>query len=200
VSGFIEHAGTTASATASEGAALEASLRLLPPFLRQLKPTADQLGATADQLTPALADLHSEAPTISRVVEGLGPFATAATPALETLGDAADVGRRALTRSEPLIRDLSTLGRELGPLSTNLAGLLTSFRDAGGVERLLDTIFYQASTTNGYDALGHYLRAGLIVNTCSSYSAEPAPGCSAKFEPGATAAAANYLLGPRGGR
>ena len=34
----------------------------------------------------------------------------------------------------------------------------------------MDYIFYQVAAINGFDALGHYLRAGLIVNTCSQYA------------------------------
>jgi hypothetical protein len=59
--------------------------------------------------------------------------------------------------------------------------VLESFRDTGGIERLMDYIFYQAAAINGFDAVGHYLRAG-----CSSTSARPTPsapvaGCSANF-------------------
>ena len=39
-----------------------------------------------------------------------------------------------------------------------------------------DYIFYQASAINGYDATGHYLRAGLLVNSCVTYSVQPVSG------------------------
>ena len=42
---------------------------------------------------------------------------------------------------------------------------------------LMDYIFYQVAAINGFDSFGHYLRAGLIVNTCSTYSIDAGPGC-----------------------
>ena len=43
----------------------------------------------------------------------------------------------------------------------------------------MDYVFYQVAAINGFDSFGHYLRAGLIVNTCSTYATDPAPGCTA---------------------
>ena len=40
---------------------------------------------------------------------------------------------------------------------------------------------------NGFDSVGHYLRAGLIVNQCATYALTPVAGCSAKFPAAATA-------------
>ena len=34
----------------------------------------------------------------------------------------------------------------------------------------MDYIFYQVAAINGFDAVGHYLRAGLIVNQCATYA------------------------------
>jgi len=63
----------------------------------------------------------------------------------------------------------------------------------------MDYIFYQAAAINGFDALGHYLRAGLIVNQCATYAQAQVAGCSAKFPvsdasaSGVTAKAANAI-------
>ena len=35
---------------------------------------------------------------------------------------------------------------------------------------------------NGFDSAGHYLRAGLIVNTCSQYTIQSSPDCTANFQ------------------
>ena len=40
----------------------------------------------------------------------------------------------------------------------------------------MDYIFYQAAAINGFDAVGHYLRAGLIVNQCATYAVAPVAG------------------------
>ncbi len=68
-----------------------------------------------------------------------------------------------------------------------LRAVLESFRDTGGIERAMDYIFYQAAAVNGFDAVGHYLRAGLLVNQCTTYAVAPVAGCSAKFPAGASA-------------
>ena len=59
--------------------------------------------------------------------------------------------------------------------------MLESFRDTQGIERLMDYIFYQVAAVNGFDSVGHYLRAGLMVNQCATYAIEPVAGCSANF-------------------
>ena len=45
----------------------------------------------------------------------------------------------------------------------------------------MDYVFYQAAAINGFDALGHYLRAELIVNQCSTYAIAPVAGCSSNY-------------------
>ena len=40
----------------------------------------------------------------------------------------------------------------------------------------MDYIFYQVAAVNGFDQFGHYLRAGLIVNLCSTYATSAGVG------------------------
>jgi ABC-type transporter Mla subunit MlaD len=187
VADFIVQANTTAQATAERSTALEANIQRLPPFLAQLQPTMVRLGAFADEATPVLADLGRQAPAISRFIEALGPFSKAATPSLKSLGAAADVGRVALPASLPIIKELRSLASTAKPLAANLAALTTSLHDSGGLERFLDYLFYQEAAINGYDQLGHYLRAALIVNLCSTYATVNSGACSSNFKTGASA-------------
>ena len=46
----------------------------------------------------------------------------------------------------------------------------------------MDYLFYQVAAINGFDAVGHYLRAGLILNACSQYAIASSPDCLATFE------------------
>jgi phospholipid/cholesterol/gamma-HCH transport system substrate-binding protein len=188
---FISKASATGAATAARGADLERNLQKLPGFLRALTPTAKQLGQTADQITPGLNSLRAHAPAINTFVSGLGPFSTAALPAFRELGKTADVGSRALTVSQPVIDELATFGKNLAPLASSLSAVASSFKNAGGVERALDTVFYLTSSENGYDSLSHYLRAGLVVNTCSTYSAKPVSGCFTRGTGGSAASASS---------
>jgi phospholipid/cholesterol/gamma-HCH transport system substrate-binding protein len=181
VADFVSQANTTAQATAERSSALEQNIAKLPAFLRELRPTMQRLGGLADQMTPVLTDLGAQAPAINRFIKQLGPFSQAGLPAFQSLGHAADVGRPALVKSKPIVQDLGQFASTARPLANNLAALTTSLKDTGGVERLMDYIFNQVAATNGYDSVGHYLRAGLLLNQCSAYSITGSPACSAKF-------------------
>jgi phospholipid/cholesterol/gamma-HCH transport system substrate-binding protein len=183
VADFVSQANNVAQATAERSSDLELNIAKLPAFLRELKPTMQRLGGLADQMTPVLADLHDQAPSIDRFVEQLGPFSKAGTPALQSLGDTADVAGPALVKSKPIIEQTGQLASTAEPVVNNLADLTTSLRDTGGIEQLMDWIYYQVSAINGYDEDGHYLRAGLLLNQCSAYSITFAAACSAKFAP-----------------
>jgi ABC-type transporter Mla subunit MlaD len=205
VADFVSRANTTAQATAERSSDLEQNIAKLPAFLRELRPTMQRLGGLADQMTPVLADLHDQAPSIDRFVEQLGPFSKAGTPALRSLGDTADVARPALVKSKPIIEQTGQLAKSAKPVANNLASLTTSLRDTGGIEQLMDWIYYQVAAINGYDEDGHYLRAGLLLNQCSAYSITFAAACSAKFAPtesessarAASAGSGGYVDDPR---
>ena len=179
VAGFIENANTTARATAERRADLERTFERLPRFLDELRPTMDRLGSLSGEMAPVLEDLGAQAPAINRVFSELGPFSRAAIPSFRSLGEAAEVGRPALVRSKPIIDDLRRLTDEGRPLARDLRELTVSLQETGGIERLMDFIFFGTASVNGFDGLGHYLRASLLVNNCSQYSNEPAPGCDA---------------------
>lgn len=192
VAGFIEQANVVARATAERRGPFEQQFAKLPRFLRELRPTMQRLGGFADQATPVLADLGRQAPAVSRLVRALGPFSASSTVALRSLGEASVPGRRALVAARPIARDLRGFGQVARPLAANLSALLTSFRDTGGIERLMDYIFYQVAAINGYDGFGHYLRAELLLNLCSAYATPDTAttDCSANFQKPATARAA----------
>jgi virulence factor Mce-like protein len=181
VADFIVQANTVSRATAARRAELERGFELLPRFLEELRPTMRELGDLSDQMSPVLEDLQAVAPSVNRFVRQLGPFSEASIPAFESLGEAAEVGRPALVAAKPIVDDLRRLTGEARPLADNLAKLTISFRDTGGIERLFDYLFYQVAAINGYDSFGHYLRAGLIVNTCTQYATTPGIGCSANY-------------------
>ena len=140
------------------------------------------LGAFAGQATPVLTDLGKAAPNLNTFFESLGPFSKAAVPAVDSLGNTADVARVALVKSQPLIDELNTFGIAANPLAAHLNAFLTSTKSTGGIERLMDFLFYSVASINGYDSTGHYLRADLIVNLCSTYALTNSVDCSAKFQ------------------
>jgi hypothetical protein len=59
----------------------------------------------------------------------------------------------------------------------------------------MDYLFYQVAAVNGFDSIGHYLRAILVVNICSTYAVQPDTACTSKFsEEEATARSAKQQL------
>jgi ABC-type transporter Mla subunit MlaD len=199
VGSAIANTNAVAAATAERRGDLQANLERLPGFLRELRPTMVRLGALSDEMTPVLTDLGDVAPDINRLVLQLGPFARAGIPAFESLGEAAETGTEAVTVARPVVGDLGQLASALRPVGSTLAALLTSLDRSGGIERLMDYIFNQATAVNGFDSAGHYLRAGLIVNACATYAIERSFGCSANFPAGGSQATASTAAasGPR---
>ena len=181
LSGFIQHATTVAEATAARRADIEGSIQRLPRFLRELKPTMQDLGALSDQMTPVLTDLGTAAPSLSRFVRELGPFSRSANRSLTSLGKATDVGGPVLQRARPVVLQLKSFAHTANPVSRNLDALTASLDRTGGIERLMDYVFFQMTAINGFDSLGHYLRAGLIVNNCATYVTDPTSGCAATY-------------------
>jgi phospholipid/cholesterol/gamma-HCH transport system substrate-binding protein len=181
VADFIVQARDVSQATAERRGALEESFSKLPAFLTELRPTLRRLGGLSDEMTPVLEDLGAQAPNINRLIQQLGPLAQASRPAISSLGDASVVGEKAMREIRPLTQDVNELAASSAPVAKNLDDILVSLRDTGGIERAMDYLFFQMTSINGFDASGHYLRAGLLINPCSTYAIQRTTGCEATF-------------------
>jgi ABC-type transporter Mla subunit MlaD len=181
VANFIVQSNTVAQATAAHRAALAANLALFPKFLEQLGPSSERLGRLADQEIPVFRDLGIAAPAINSTFTNLAPFSNSSTAFFQSLGNTSQRSGPALVATQPLLNRLHSLGAAANPTATSLNELLSSLRDTGGLERILDFIFLGAGSTNGYDSLGHFLRAETVANICLTYAIAPSPGCSAKL-------------------
>jgi virulence factor Mce-like protein len=195
VADFVVKANRVAQATAERRAAFERNLERLPPFLRELTPTVRRLDQFATQAGPVFADLQPAASDISRFLERLGPFSTAGIPAVKSLGQAADVGTPAVRALLPTTRDLRSFATTAKPVARNLAALTSSLQTTGGIEQLMNFIFYQVAATNGFDSIGHFLRTELLVNTCSTYSTVPVAGCNANYHSAGVSSASTARSG-----
>jgi ABC-type transporter Mla subunit MlaD len=184
VADFIVQATATGQASAERSQDIRRGIERLPDFLRELKPLMADLDKVAVQGTPLLRDLGTAAPQMGRLIKGLGTFSEAANESFPSLGDALETGRPALIRSRPLIRKLGALGREAKPAVADLDRLTASLKDTQGIQRINDFLYYLTLSTNGYDSLGHYLRAGLVATAnCSNRAVVHAPqgNCWALF-------------------
>jgi len=192
---FVVQANATGEASAERRGDLGRSIQLLPGFLRELRPLMADLEDFTDQGTPLLTDLNAAAPALGRLIEAQGTLSDASRESFPSLGDALERGRPALIEARPLIRDLGELGREAAPVSVNLDELTKSLNRTDAIERLNDLIYYITLASNGFDGLGHYLRAGLVTNVCSTYALEPSPACRSTFyDPAAETSSASTRL------
>jgi phospholipid/cholesterol/gamma-HCH transport system substrate-binding protein len=178
VADFIQQSNTVAQASARHRGALARNLQLFPQFLKQLGPAMERLGRFADQTTPVFTDLKTAAPGIDQAFTSLPAFSKSSTKFFKNLGKTSKISGPALTAIQPLLARLGTLGKEAKPFAFNAAELLGSLRDTGGLERLLDFIFLGSGSSNGYDALGHFLRAEAVATGCITYVITPAAACS----------------------
>jgi ABC-type transporter Mla subunit MlaD len=196
---FIEEANRTGEATAERATDQRRTLQLLPETLRQLRLLMVDLESLTDQGTPLLTDVNKSAPDLGRLIKAQGTLAEASNEAFPSLGDALEEGRPALIRARPLIQDLSRLGTQIGPTAKNLDALTKSLDETGAVERINDFLYYLTLSINGYDSLGHYLRAGLVANRCSAYVTKFAGSeCNANFyNPAESSSASNDTLEAR---
>jgi ABC-type transporter Mla subunit MlaD len=193
LSGFINSSKTVAQATANHRGQLRENLALLPVFLEQLGPAMERLGRFADQATPTLTDLGIAAPGINKTFESIGPFSKSSEGFFKSFGENARRSSAALKAFEPLLSLFKGFGKQAKPAAANLSGLLagpSGLRETGGLERLLDFIYLGTGSANGYDALGHFLRAEVVASAgCLTYAVASSGQCNGKFIGGSAASA-----------
>jgi ABC-type transporter Mla subunit MlaD len=183
VAHFIEEGNKLNQATAAHRGALAQNLKDFPPFLEQLGPAMERLQRFAEQATPVFKNLLTAAPGVNQTFTNLPGFSRSTEKFFTSLGKTSKQSGPALEATRPLLKQLKAFGTSGKPFSDNLAELFTSLRDTGGLERIMDFIFLGAGATNGYDELGHFLRAEGVGNPCVGYTihAGSNAGCSAKL-------------------
>jgi phospholipid/cholesterol/gamma-HCH transport system substrate-binding protein len=187
---FFAHSNTVATATARHRGELAENLREFPTFLREFKPYLKHLDQFAEQSVPTFTDLGVAAPGIDRTFKNAPGIANSSTQFFQTLGqDSKGIGK-ALVSSQPFLGRLEKLGAAAKPFASNLSGLLSSLRSTGGLERFMDFIFLGTNTANGYNSLGHFLRAGIVSTICVAYKTVTSSGCEGNF-PSSSAAPAS---------
>jgi phospholipid/cholesterol/gamma-HCH transport system substrate-binding protein len=182
VADFIAQANTVAQAGAATRGSLARNLKLLPPFLERLGPALERIQRFAEQATPTFTDLKAAAPGIDKIFTSLPGFSNSSTKFFQNLGKTAKVSGPALVGTRTLLKQLQALGKSALPFSSNFSELLESLQKTGGLERIMDFIFLGTGSANGYDALGHFLRAEGVGNACLSYDIAPTTtsGCRRK--------------------
>ncbi|MBV9916184.1 MAG: MCE family protein [Solirubrobacterales bacterium] len=184
---FITEAGNTASATATQQAALRSSLQQLPGFLAQLRPALADLSVTTQANLPVLSNLNASAAQLDRLLRNLPPFFRAALPAIQSLGRTSTVGKPAVQAAEPTVALLNKFAAPTPELAQNLAIVLHDLDNRGraveadprspggkgytGLEALLQYVFNQTLAINLFGPFGHVLAVDSFVDPqCSPYA------------------------------
>lgn len=192
VADFLVQSNKVSQATAAHRGALEQNLKNFPPFLRELGPAMERLQRFAEQTAPTFTDLNKAAPGINEAFTHLPAFSASTEKFLISTGQTAKQSGPALTATKPLLKQLAALGTAAKPFTSNLSTLFTSLKETGGLERIMDFIFLGAGASNGYDALGHFLRTEGVGSICIKEVSEQTPGCNRHVgtsgEPAATKA------------
>ncbi len=178
---FFAQSNTVATASARQRRQIAENLASLPAFLRQLPPALKRLEELSAQTLPAFKNFGIAAPGINKTFASLPGFSNSSIPFFKSLGNSAKGIETGLTASQPLLKRFETLGKAAKPFASNFAGLLTNVRSTGGIERLLDLIFLGANDANGYNALGHFIRADGVGKLCAFYKTLGNAECNANF-------------------
>ncbi|HYB23368.1 MAG TPA: hypothetical protein VED41_06195, partial [Solirubrobacteraceae bacterium] len=179
VADFIVQANKVAQASAATRGPLKRNLELFPPFLEQLGPALERVQRFAEQTTPTFTDLLAAAPGLDKAFTSLPAFSQSTEKFFTSLGQTAKLQGPALTGTKPLLKQLEKLGEQGLPFTKNFSELFESLRETGGLERIMDFIFLGTGSANGYDQLGHFLRAEGVANGCLPYAIAPSSdgGC-----------------------
>ncbi len=78
------------------------------------------------------------------------------------------------------------LAKSAAPATSKLSALLKSLDQRGGFKNLLRFVYRATGAFNGFDSIGHYLRAFLLITNCNDYVTAPQTGCIANFLPPTT--------------
>jgi len=128
---------TLAALSSDGGAALQSTLRELPPTLAQIPRTTDDLNRLVATLDPAITALHPVADKLPSALNELRSFATSADPAVRAL-------------RTPVVK-LVSLSQQLKPFSANLASAVQAIApQTGRVDHVTQVLANCPSVLNAF--------------------------------------------------
>jgi phospholipid/cholesterol/gamma-HCH transport system substrate-binding protein len=191
---FITAANRTATISASQAPAIQATWEKLPAFLQELRPALQKLGAAADAQDPVFQNLNSASSNLNQFFHLLVPFSHESVPSLQSLGNASAVGQSAVKAATPAVAHLNEFAKPTPELAQNLAIVLHALdahqrdssaggpveadprspnggRGYSGLEGVLQYVFNITNAIDYYGPWGHMLGVDAFANsTCSSYA------------------------------
>jgi hypothetical protein len=178
---------------------LDTFLTRLRPFAAEGRPAFNALGEASVVGRRAVRKTEAEVEELRRLAKDAPGLAKPLRQFLQTIDDR----KRAV---EPDARAAAT-----GPPAGDKTHATSSRAGFTGMEAIWNFFYWQTLTTNPLDDIGHVLRLSVLVNGCTGYSVNPSdaqletcnqflgptqPGVTTPDPTEASAAAADFLLGP----
>ncbi|HEV7918851.1 MAG TPA: MlaD family protein [Solirubrobacterales bacterium] len=181
ISGLFKNADLVQRGVNVRRQELAETLARLPKFLDELEPTATELKRLSTEAAPIAKAARESGKDLSTFVSNTADFATEANKGFKKLAESTDVFREQIPVLLPLATDLNAFASNRKSV-TNISKLLNSFQKQGGYANLASLTFGIVGASNGFDAFGHFLRSGIVVNgACLRYSNTYGTDCSASF-------------------
>lgn len=178
IEGAVTNGATVMRRLSSRRTELRSTITKLDELLGEVPTSVDRLTELTDELTPITRDLARNADDMATVIDQLPTLASRGADAMEALGPVADQAREVLVENQPFwdrVVNMAAVSRS----SLSVLGLtLGDFRATGGLDYFMDAVYGLTFATNGRDAGGSYLRAGVLnLLTCALPSRINAQGC-----------------------
>ncbi|CAM3381848.1 MlaD family protein [Nocardioides dubius] len=158
--------------TAANETAFKAMVAELPSTLTAARKAVGNLEVAAGEATPTLRKLRPLTDDLAEVSGELEEFAAAADPALRAANPVLSKAQKLLDEAQPV----AALLRQLGPdLASDLDDVdAITARVAPEMTMIMEFVRGWALTTNGRDGLGHYFRAGVVLDDGAALGLLPA--------------------------
>jgi phospholipid/cholesterol/gamma-HCH transport system substrate-binding protein len=134
----------------------------LPATMSSARRTLEQLQGTSDAAVPVLDRLRPTTDNLMQISRELLAFADATDPALRSANPVLRKAEKLIVAATPVAEELRKQGPAMKSSVTSLDSLTAKL--APNFTSVMEFLRGWALATNGKDGLGHYFRAGLVVD------------------------------------
>lgn len=168
---LVATANQTLGAIAANRQALSSAVAQLPATLASARSMLGQLAGVADAATPALRSATPLTGNLSAVSDELRAFVDAGSPALASLGPVLDRANALLDQARPVVSALRSGGGDLVAVARGAHTVGTAA--IANLDNLIQFLTGWALATAGYDAIGHYFRADVPIDSSTIQQVAP---------------------------
>lgn len=186
LNGTFDQGARFLKVTSDYKAALDETIRELPPTLSTLRPTLTELRSLVSDANPTLNALRTSAPKLRELAGDLGPLSDAARPALRRVASTSRLAEPILRRASPQLARVRQLAVASRPTTAQISRLFRSLVDQAVPENLGRFFTNAAQATARFDKVGHIGGTlPVVVPQCLVYRlGKPLPECDSSFSAG----------------